>query len=293
MLMSDFRVLREPAGPALNFKARQTWRGQSIVHRRDGTDFAAAVTLTHIETTDRSVQNADVLIMRDITEERQLEEQKAKFIANASHELRTPLTNLKTRLYLLHRQPERHTEHIAVIERVTSRMAQLVDDLLDVTRFERGAIRLFRQQVNLQTVILDVVEQQRPEAHRKHIALHPDLSPEPILINADSDRLMQVLVNLVINAINYTMEGGQVAISLRCADGVAIIAIKDTGIGIAPENLNRIFEPFFRASEGTARGTGLGLNIAREIVQLHGGSLSVESQVGAGSTFSVALPLNA
>jgi len=232
-----------------------------------------------------------VLVVRDITEEKQLEEQKSKFIANASHELRTPLTNLKTRLYLLRRQPERSQEHLGVIERVTGRMAQLVDDLLDVTRFERGAIQLAEQVVTLQGIVRDVVEMQRPEAARKQIALTLEMQPEPVRVVGDADRLTQVMVNLVINAVNYTPDSGSIFICLNIENNLAQIRIIDTGMGIGPEHMRRIFEPFFRASEGAVRGTGLGLSISREIARLHGGDIVVHSEVAKGSTFILSLPL--
>lgn len=267
----------------------QTWRGTTIIKRKDHTEFEAALTLTHLS----GENSSDVLLVRDITEEKQLENQKSQFIANASHELRTPLTNIKTRLYLIRRQPENSQEHLTVVERVTNRMSQLVDDLLDVARFERGAIRMFRQDVELQGVINEVLELQRPEAQRKKITLDSHLWAELIVVSGDPDRLTQVIINLIVNAINYTPENGTITIRLEKNNHDALLHIQDTGIGIAPENMGRIFEPFFRASEGTVRGTGLGLNISREIVRLHGGDITVHSKVGQGSTFVVRLPLKA
>jgi len=267
-----------------------TLQAHSMVRRKNGTEFEAALTLTHLDP-DESAGGFDVLVVRDITEEKQLEEQKSKFIANASHELRTPLTNLKTRLYLLRRQPERSQEHLGVIERVTGRMAQLVDDLLDVTRFERGAIQLAEQVVTLQGIVRDVVEMQRPEAARKQIALTLEMQPEPVRVVGDADRLTQVMVNLVINAVNYTPDSGSIFICLNIENNLAQIRIIDTGMGIGPEHMRRIFEPFFRASEGAVRGTGLGLSISREIARLHGGDIVVHSEVAKGSTFILSLPL--
>lgn len=267
----------------------QTLRGTTLVQRHDKSEFEAALTLTQLSP---DAQN-DVLIVRDITEEVQLEGQKAQFIANASHELRTPLTNLKTRLYLINRQPERTTDHLNVIERVTNRMAQLVDDLLDVTRFEQGEIRMMYKTVCLQLLIEEVIELEQPEAQRKQITLETALPSDPVMIEGDPDRLMQVLVNLLINGINYTREGGLVRVTLRQIDHRAIIEVSDNGIGINPEHLARIFQPFFRASEGAGRGTGLGLSISREIIQLHGGQISVTSESGKGSLFSLWLPVHA
>jgi PAS domain S-box-containing protein len=266
---------------------QQTWRGTTIMRRKDGSEFEAALTLTHLS----GENSSDVLLVRDITEEKQLENQKSQFIANASHELRTPLTNIKTRLYLIRRQPESAQEHMQVVERVTNRMSQLVDDLLDVARFERGAIRMTRQDLILQDVIREVVDLQNPEALRKRITLTAKLIEQPLTISGDPDRLTQVIVNLAVNAINYTPDGGKITVTLERNEHDALLSIQDTGIGIAPENIARIFDPFFRASEGAVRGTGLGLNIAREIVRLHGGDITVQSQIREGSTFLIRLPL--
>lgn len=268
-----------------------TWRGESRWRRKDGSDFDAALTVRLMEKIPVPPGGA-VTVVRDITAEKQLQTQKAEFIANASHELRTPLTNFKTRLYLIRRQPERLDEHLIVLERVTERMASLVEDLLDVSRFERGVIPLFREDVVLQPLISEVTQTQQPEAERKHLSLTTDFPTAPLHVFADPNRLTQVIVNLIINAINYTPPKGYVRIRLFAENEWAVIQVQDTGIGIRSENLHRVFEPFFRANEGTARGTGLGLSISREIVHLHGGTLTVESAPGKGSTFSVRLPLS-
>ncbi len=264
------------------------WRGESSWRRKDGTEFAAALTVGSINS-PHHIRGA-VTIVRDVTAEKELQRQKTEFIANASHELRTPLTNFKTRLFLMRRQPDRIGDHMAVMERVVNRMTDLVEDLLDVSRFERGVIPLNREPCHLQALIRDVVEIQSAEADRRKIRLIASLPDEPIMLVADVGRLMQVFVNLVMNSINYTTEGGAASISAQATDDGTRIDVADTGIGIAPEHIMRIFDPFFRASEGTARGTGLGLSISKEIIELHGGTLTVESALGKGSTFHIWLP---
>ncbi len=266
------------------------WRGESTWQRKDGSSFAVAVSIRRVDLGQSSTVGT-VLVARDITVEKELSAQKNRFIANASHELRTPLTNFKTRLYLIRRQPERADEHLAVLERVTERMAHLVEDLLDLSRFDRGVIQLHPQRLALQSVVNEVIQTQHPEADRKQIALISSVPAEAVMGMVDPDRLTQVLVNLVVNAINYTPEGGQVAVQLSLRDDSALIEVQDTGIGIKPEHIGRLFEPFFRANELVGRGAGLGLSIAHEIVLLHGGALTVESNPGQGSVFSVRLPL--
>ncbi len=279
------RLLTEKApGPGL------TRRGEVRLRRKDGTEFDAALTVTLMAQPKGEIIGA-VTIVRDITTEKQLQEQKTRFIANASHELRTPLTNIKTRMYLMRKQPERMNEHALALERAADRMAELVEDLLDITRFERGVIQLYREEVDLQKLVVDVAEAQQEEAARKRINLAMEAPTEVVRASIDQKRMTQVITNLVTNAINYTPEGGNVSVKLLKDDEhEALIRVEDTGIGISPENLSRVFEPFFRVNENAGRGTGLGLSISREIVSLHGGELAVESQLGAGSAFIVKLP---
>jgi PAS domain S-box-containing protein len=278
------------------------WRGEGKMTRKSGSTFYAALTITAADEggdenkdSEGNVHLGAVTIIRDITEEKQLQFHKSLFLANASHELRTPLTNLNTRLYLMRKQPEKMSEHQVVLERVCTQMTGLVEDLLDISRFERGILPIDLRRIVVQDMISEVVVIQQPEAQRKHVKLTAELPEQPLYIEADPARLTQVVVNLTINAINYTHENGMVHIDLVTEDveNTEFIAIRvcDSGVGIAPEHLEKIFEPFFRATEGSARGTGLGLSIARSIVELHSGSLTVESKLDQGSVFTVRLPI--
>jgi PAS domain S-box-containing protein len=271
------------------------WQENMRFHRRDGTVFDAAVTSNRVdEPGGREV--GTVIMIRDISQEKALEEQKSRFVARASHELRTPLANLKTRLYLIPKQPQRFDEHMNVIRQVTQRMERLVDDLLDMSRLERGVIALHRRDTVLQHLIYDVADTQRPEADYKQIQLYVEMPDEPLYIAVDSDRMTQVITNLVANAIKYTLQGGRVTIRLHTIDATdqhpasAVISIVDSGIGIASEHLPYLFQPFFRVDENT-KGTGLGLSIARDIVELHEGRIEVESKLGSGTCFRVFLAL--
>jgi two-component system phosphate regulon sensor histidine kinase PhoR len=157
-------------------------------------------------------------------------------------------------------------------------------------------IPLRRQSIGVQTLLRDVVQLQQPEADRKRITLNLDLPEHPIYIYADPGRITQVITNLLVNAVNYTPEGGHIDVQLVMDTGgtqrSAVIRVCDNGIGIPAEHLPRVFEPFYRASEGDNRGTGLGLSISKEIIELHGGSLTVESEPGQGSTFCVRLAMS-
>jgi signal transduction histidine kinase len=244
------------------------------------------------------VRNADgqriglVTVLRDISQAKQLEEQKARFIASASHELRTPIANIKTRLYLLRRRPDQIQQHIDIIESVVTWMQNLVEDMFDISRFERGVIALEREDITLQAFIDRVVEYQAPEAERLQINLQRHYPTTPITISADPYRLTQVVSNLLSNALHHTPQNGRVVVRLKQTGDHVHIRVEDSGAGIPEAHLPHLFQPFFRGDDSdNPQGAGLGLSIAQEIVQLHGGEITVESSPETGSTFIVRLPL--
>ncbi|MGQ9850089.1 MAG: GAF domain-containing protein [Aggregatilineaceae bacterium] len=271
---------------------RGTWEGEMCLRRKDGHEFDAALIVSRVCNTAGESIGA-VTVVHDISQQKALQQQKDRFIANASHELRTPLTNIRTRLYLLRHQPEQAHKHLEVLDRVVTNMSELIESLLDVSRFERGVIALNRQPVVLQDLLSEVISIQQAEAERKRIALSVSLPSAPLTAHIDPHRMAQVLTNLITNAINYTPEGGRIGVELTRADSAghqrAIIRVRDSGAGIPSNMIDQVFEPFFRAHEGAVAGTGLGLTIAREIVRLHGGEIWAESTAGQGSVFSVAL----
>lgn len=287
-----FEKLRAISMAAL--QANNLWQTEFKLRRKDGTVIDAHVTLSGVRDSENHLIGT-VALIRDVSQEKALQAQRDRFIANASHELRTPLTNVKLRLYLMRRQPDLMDEHLAVLEHVTNQMHELVEDLLDVARFERGIYQLELVPVELQMLIEDVVSVQKPHAERKTITLEQRAPVQLLTIRADYSRMVQVLTNLVVNAINYTPEGGHVTVEAdpdpEAPDTMAVVRVLDTGVGMAAEQLVHIFEPFFRINVGPIRGTGLGLSIARELVQLHGGHIDVESRVGVGTVFTIRLPL--
>lgn len=271
----------------------ELWRDEFRLRAKDGREFDAGLTISLIGAPDERLLRA-VTVMRDISQEKELYAQKARFVAHASHELRTPLTNLLTRLYLLRRKPEYLDEHLAVLEEVSGRMRLLVEDLLDLSRFERGTIVLRPEVLSVQDLLASVVNVQQHEAARKQIGITLSLPDRPLTVYADRERLIQVVTNLVTNAIHYTPVGGQVCVSAFaevCDGGGCVgLSVEDTGIGIEAKHLPHLFQPFYRVTTGK-EGTGLGLTIAKEIVDLHGGIIEVESAPGKGSRFTVRLPL--
>jgi len=219
-----------------------------------------------------------------------------RFLADASHELRTPLTVVRANLDALRRgagaDPAEREETLRATAREADRMARLVADLLALARADAGQ-PLARQRLALDTLVLDVYQQGRAIADGVHLELG---EWEQIAVDGDPDRLKQVALNLLDNALRHTPAGGAVTLDLLRLGDEAVLRVRDTGPGIDPEHLPRIFERFYRADQPRSRqagGTGLGLAIAREVAEAHGGRIDVASRPGAGSTFSLVLPVAA
>ena len=244
-----------------------------------------------------------VVVLRDISRLQELDRLKDRFISTVSHELRTPLANLKLYLQLLEKGPaDRHAAYLDVMRREALRLEQLIDDLLQISRLQseqHAQRRTVRVPTDMERLVAQVVEHNTAWAENdgKALTYHPPAEGLPP-ISGDSDQIERALTNLISNAIRYTPEGGQ--ITVRCHLTAAhedqdwvIIEVSDTGIGIPADELTMIFDRFFRASNvsPTVPGTGLGLAILRDIVELHGGKVEVESQENQGSIFRIWLPV--
>lgn len=295
LIVDDAREMMETSREIVHKKG--VWRGEVRMLTRSGDMFDAKWVTTLVTNADGEPAGV-VSVLRDISAEKRLEAQKARFIATASHELRTPITNLKTRLYLIEKQPDKLAKHLDVMVSVTDRLRKLVDDLLDISRFEHGIIALELNEIVVQELVTSVVTVQQPEAELSEITLTHKMLSNPLHIQADYARLTQVITNLVTNAINYTPAGGQVEVRVNTEthdyngyeQQMAVIHVCDTGIGIPDEMLPDVFKPFFRVNDYN-NGMGLGLSISKDIIELHGGDLIVESKVNQGTCFSVRLPL--
>ncbi len=216
-----------------------------------------------------------------------------RFLADAAHELRTPLTTVRLNVEALLRgadaEPHERDETLRALLRESERMGRLVADLLALARADAGQ-PLERRPVALDELLLDVFRQAKPMADGVRLELG---ELEPVEVPGDRDRLKQLMLNLVDNALRYTPPGGTVTLDLVRGEQYAELRVRDTGIGIAAEHLPRIFERFYRVDRGRSRsqgGTGLGLAISRWIAEAHHGSIEVESQEGQGSTFTLRLP---
>lgn len=238
-----------------------------------------------------------LVVLHDATELRRVEKTRREFVANVSHELRTPLASVKAAVDTLQEGALEDRQAATVfLQRISSevdRMARLVSDLLELSRLESGQVMPHLTQTDITRLIDEIRESLFMAAEAKEIAIEVDASPRPLLVEADSDMVRQVLFNLLDNAIKFTQAGGRVTITARKRESGVAVTIADTGIGIAPEHLPHIFERFYKVEKSRAGGgTGLGLAIAKHIVQAHGGEIRVESEEGKGSAFTFTLPVS-
>ncbi len=218
-----------------------------------------------------------------------------QFTADASHELRTPLTIIKGRIDVSlerEREPEAYRQVLVEVNEEVDRLIRLTGSLLTLTRADAGQIPLALEAVYIGDIVTGVVEQVQPSAIAKGVDLRLGGGP-PVSIQADEDLLLQLMLNLVDNAIKYTPSGGQVSVSWGLDENRVAMTVLDTGIGVPPEHVHRLFDRFYRVDAARSRsegGAGLGLAISRWIARAHGGDISIESTVGHGSAFTVLLP---
>jgi signal transduction histidine kinase len=246
-------------------------------------------------------ENAAVVVaVHDITHLRELDRIKSLFITNVSHELRTPIATIKLYTMLMRQaSPEKLAEYLDTMSQETDRLTRLVENVLQISRIDAGRLEMELQTVSLNELTAAVVENHRALARERGLDLeYRPADPGPVA-PVDPTRIMQVLTDLVVNAIQYTPEGGRVTVSTGQVEiderAWATVAVADTGIGIPERELAHMFERFFRGElpqRMQISGTGLGLAIAKAIVELHGGQMTVDSRVDVGSTFTVRLPLD-
>ena len=243
-------------------------------------------------------QRGAIIVMHDITNIRRLEKMRSEFVANVSHELKTPITSVKgfaeTLLSGDVSDKETSDQFLRIIYDESERLNRLITDLLELSKIEKQAMPLQITDVNVNEIINNSTQTISKFARDKNITLHlPDDSAEPVHVEADKDRLGQIVLNLVANAVNYTSDNGEIFINVEERTSKVVISVRDTGMGIPEESLDRLFERFYRVDQARSRhsgGTGLGLAIVKHLVESHGGNIFVKSVEGVGSTFTVELP---
>jgi signal transduction histidine kinase len=267
------------------------WVGDDPLSRR-----ALSVSARSVRAQDGTFAGA-ALAYKDVTEFMRALQVKDEFVASVSHELRTPLTSIMGYVDLLLERPDLVPEqaaHLEVVSRNSDRLRRLVADLLHSAQIDDGPMEVVRTDADFSSIVHQSVLTAAPGARAAGVTLEVDV-PESLPVLVDAQRMSQVVDNLISNAVKYTPEGGRVRVVLD-VDGARVeLAVADTGIGISPPDLTRLFTRFFRArpaEERSIQGVGLGLSITKSIVESHGGRIEVDSEVGRGSVFRVRLPLD-
>jgi adenylate cyclase len=290
-----------PGWPGSDARIEQTaavWECEGV--RVDGSTFAAEVITSRIppQPEAAALSASFVSVVRDITARREADSAKQRFVSMVSHELRTPVTSIRGALGLvasgrLGEVAPDAARMVEVAHNGSKRLVRLVNDILDVARIDAGALTVVREPLDLGDAVADAVAEAQGFASEHRVPLVLDPAGTELPVHADRDRIGQVIANLVSNALKFSPEGVAVTVSLEHRQHAARVSVSDRGPGIPVEARGRIFERFAQAHAVTqrTRGTGLGLGIARSIVELHGGSIGFETAVGQGTTFWFELPL--
>jgi len=241
-------------------------------------------------------QGGAIAVLHDVTQSRKNEQLRREFVANVSHELRTPLTNIRSYAETISESPnmpeEMQQNFLGVILKETDRMTHIVQDLLTLSRYDSGKVTLQLAPFSLTEAVTSLVEAVRLEAEKRqhNLVLH---AAESLTVTGDRERMMQVVMNILSNAIKYTPDNGRIEVTVNQLDTKRVqILVSDNGLGIPTADRSRIFERFYRVDKARSResgGTGLGLAIAKEIVELHGGSIELLEQLDPGLTVSIVL----
>jgi len=253
---------------------------------------------------DASIRRIDdagrcVVVLRETTREREIARVRSEFVAQASHELRTPLSSIRATLEMLEEgdldDPDAQAEMLAIASEEADRLARLVDDMLDISRIEAGVARPTIERIDLGGLAAEVVEGLQAAADRRDLRLELHVEGDGLIVEGDRAMLATVIGNLVGNAVKYVPEGERISVEVAAEDLTrsVVVTVTDTGLGIPPEDLPRIFDKFYRVRryERRARGTGLGLDLCRNIVeQVHRGRIGVDSNLGEGARFWFGVP---
>ncbi len=272
--------------------------GTAVDHTSELVSSSTLIRMSSVSTGDDAERGETALLLQDVTHDRERELERSQFLYHVTHELRTPLTNIRAYAETLSegvlKDPETLRECYNVIVGETQRLSRLVEDILSLSQMEAGAARLKMDDVNTSRLIRQVVEDMQAQADEKRVELILSMPAKVPTIRGDKERLTVVLTNLVGNAVKYTPTGGKVEVSCGQEGARMHIAVADTGLGIGPQEREKVFEKFYRSTDervAALPGTGLGLALALEIVRTHGGTITLDSEIGKGSKFTVVLPI--
>ncbi len=238
---------------------------------------------------------AALAVFHDLTDVRRVEQMRRDFVANVSHELRTPLAAVKSVIETLQAGALEDLEVAAdFLDRAddeVDRLVRMVEELLELSRIESGEASAPSKPVDMRVVVKNAVARLRPQAEKGGLRIDMDVADDLPIVSGDAEQLERVVVNLVHNALKFTPEDGVIAVLASRENGVVSVSVRDSGVGILPEDLPRVFERFYKADRARGGGgTGLGLAVAKHTVESHGGVINAESEPGRGSTFTFTIP---
>ncbi len=274
--------------------------GELTLAAADGREHNFRVTCRTLTSQQESVGSGErgaVAVLTDISGLKAIQKRNAEFVSAVSHEMKTPLSSIRAYVELLvdgeAEDDVTREEFLGVINNQTDRLQRLIDNLLSLARIEAGVVAVNKAPQSLNERLAEAVRVLEPSAEQKQIKLETEFSQLYLGVLGDRDLLLQGAINLITNAIKYTRSGGQVTVRSRLNDKEVIFEVQDTGVGLSPEDSQRVFEKFYRVKKDRemAQGTGLGLPLVKHIVEdVHGGRIEVDSELGVGSTFRVILP---
>jgi two-component system, sensor histidine kinase and response regulator len=270
------------------FERTGSWRGEVDLRRKDGATVPVEGQVTAL-----TLPTGPLIVatLRDISERRAQERQQRDFLAMITHDLKSPLTTIRGYAQLMQRTERYDARQLQVISEQTQYLARLIDDLHALSRLEQGQLVLQREPMDLRDLVeLTVAQAKLLTSQHTFVLAAPD---QPVVGSWDRDRVAQVLDNLLSNAVKYSPNGGEIAIEVAMGPAAVELAVRDQGIGIPGDSLDRVFTRFYRVDAARVagiKGSGLGLAICKGLVEAHGGAIRVESEPGRGSAFTVTLP---
>lgn len=271
-----------------------------IERKAGGNQSEAGMLRISIRPVRRNDPAAVIIVIEDITQLRTAEDASHAFVTQVTHELRTPLTNIRLYLETLmeneNLDPGMRAKSLNVINQESLRLERIVGDMLSVSEIEAGSYQIVRDDVRVELLFEDLARDYQAHADDKQIDLIFKIAPKLPVLSGDRDKILLAFHNLVGNALKYTPSGGQVVVNIEADESQVTVSVKDTGIGISEEDQQLVFDKFYRARDkrvSAVTGSGLGLALAREVIRLHGGEITVESRIDEGSTFTLTLPVRA
>jgi len=237
------------------------------------------------------------MILRNVSQEREIDRMKNDFVSSVSHELRTPLTSIMAYTATILRDPnmpeQTRDKFLTIINDESNQLARLIEDILEISQIDAETVKVIHQNVDIAAAIKQVLLTLEPLADKKNIRIDSNITDKLSDFHGDESKIQSILTNLISNAIKFTPEHGRISVTAQLQDEELVVQIADTGMGIPQEELSKIFDRFYRIQRPgrQIQGTGLGLAIVKKIVAMHGGRINVESEPGQGTTFTVFLPL--